>query len=114
MPSGRRIIFSSYVIPTQIKEMEEVNITHEEFQANVGKALGGKGTATINASQWGDKWTSSSGSWEEFTSDNWEDVLLYPTDSGTTSLSTSPTQLSTDSNDLAFLYIKNLGLANMY
>ena len=110
MPNGRRIIFSSYIIPTQIKEMEETNITHEEFQANVGKALGGKGTATINASQWGDKWTSSSGSWEEFTSDNWEDVLLYPTDSGTASLSTSPTQLSTDSNDLAFLYIKNLSI----
>ena len=43
MPSGRRIIFSTYVVPTQIKEMEEDTITHEEFQANVNKTLGGKG-----------------------------------------------------------------------
>ena len=116
MPNGRRIIFSSYVIPTQIKEMEETAITHEEFQANVGKTLGGKGTAVINATQWGDKWTSTThgdmNNWEEFVDVNWEDVLLYPTKSGRLSLSTSATQLSTDLTDLAFLYIKNLGSAN--
>ena len=116
MPNGRRIIFSSYVIPTQIKEMEETAITHEEFQANVGKTLGGKGTAVINATQWGDKWTSTThgdmNNWEEFVDVNWEDVLLYPTKSGRLSLSTSATQLSSDGTDLAFLYIKNLGLTN--
>ena len=116
MPNGRRIIFSSYVIPTQIKEMEETDVTHEEFQANVGKTLGGKGTAVINATQWSDKWTSTThgemNNWEEFVDVNWEDVLLYPTKSGRLSLSTSATQLSSDGTDLAFLYIKNLGLTN--
>jgi len=115
MANARRVIFSTYVIPTQIKEMEEAAITHEEFQSEVGKTLGGKGTAIINASQWGDKWTSTThgemNKWEEFTDVNWEDVLLYPTKSGRLSLSTSPTQLTSDSTDCAFLYIKNLGSA---
>ena len=118
MPNGRRIIFSTYVVPTQIKEMEEDTITHEEFQANVNKTLGGKGTATINATQWGDKWTSTThgtiNKWEEFDTVNWEDVLLYPTKSGRLPLdgSDSPTQLTSDGTDCAFLYIKNLGLTN--
>ena len=116
MSNARKVIFSTYVIPTQIKEMEEAAITHEEFQSEVGKTLGGKGTAIINASQWGDKWTSAThgemNKWEEFTDVNWEDVLLYPTKSGRLSLSTSPTQLTSDSTDCAFLYIKNLGLTN--
>tara|TARA_Y100001938_G_C8087908_1_gene433194 strand:+ start:952 stop:1497 length:546 start_codon:yes stop_codon:yes gene_type:complete len=116
MANARKVIFSTYVIPTQIKEMEEANVTHEEFQSEVGKTLGGKGTAIIDASQWGDKWTSAThgeiNKWEEFTDVNWEDVLLYPTKSGRVALTDSATQLSTDSNDCAFLYIKNLGLTN--
>ena len=113
MPNGRRVIFSTYVVPTQIKEMEETDVTHEEFQANVGKTLGGKGTATINPTQWGDRWTSTThgeiAKWEEFDTVNWEDVLLYPTQSGRLSISTSATQLTSDATDCAFLYIKNLG-----
>ena len=113
MPNGRRVIFSTYVVPTQIKEMEETDVTHEEFQANVGKTLGGKGTATINATQWGDSWSSTTHGeitkWEEFDTVNWEDVLLYPTQSGRLSISTSATQLTSDTTDCAFLYIKNLG-----
>ena len=118
MANARRVIFSTYVVPTQIKEMEEAAITHEEFQSEVGKTLGGKGTAIINASQWGDKWTSTThgemNKWEEFTDVNWEDVLLYPTKSGRLSLSDSPTQIASNSEgtDCAFLYIKNLGLVN--
>jgi len=118
MPNGRRIIFGTYVIPTQVKEMEEASIIHEEFQDNVGRTLGGKGTATINATQWGDKWASTTHgiytNWEDFSDVNWEDVLLYPTKSGRLSLdgSESPTQLTSDSNDCAFLYIKNLGQTN--
>ena len=117
MPNGRRIIFSSYVVPTQIKEMEETTVTHEEFQSGVDNALGGKGIATINATQWGDDWSSTTHGnitkWEEFTSP-WEETLIYPTKSGRIALdgTESPTQLSDDSNDCAFLYIKNLGLTN--
>ena len=113
MANARRIIFGTYVIPTQIKEMEETTVTHEEFQANVGKALGGKGTATINGAQWGDQWTSTThgtiNKWEEFTDVLWQDVFLYPKKSGRLSIGTSPTQLTDDATDCAFLYIKNLG-----
>ena len=115
MPNARRIKFGTHIVATQIREMEEDTITHEEYQDNVSKALGGKGTATINATQWGDDWTSIThgniSKWEEFTSP-WEETLIYPTKSGRLSLSSSATQLSTDSNDCAFLYIKNLGLTN--
>ena len=118
MPNGRRVIFSTYVVPTQIKEMEETDVTHEEFQANVGKTLGGKGTATINPTQWGDRWTSTTHGeitkWEEFDTVNWEDVLLYPTKSGRVTVpasnaSPSYLQLTTDPTRCAFLYVKNLG-----
>ena len=118
MASARKVMFSTYVIPTQIKEMEETAITHEEFQSEVGKTLGGKGTAVINEVQWSDKWTSATHGdmniWEEFVDVNWEDVLLYPTKSGRLSLSASPTQIASNSEgtDCAFLYIKNLGLTN--
>ena len=113
MANARRVIFSTYVVPTQIKEMEETAIKHEEFQTDVGKTLGGKGIAIINKTQWGDQWTSTTHGemerWEDFIDVNWEDVLLYPTKSGRISLSTSPTQLTDDVTDCAFLYIKNLG-----
>ena len=86
MATARRVIFGTYVIPTQIKEMEEDTVTHEEFQVDVGKVLGGKGVANIAAAQWGDKWTSTTHQeinlWEEFTSVNWEDALIYPTKVG--------------------------------
>jgi len=116
MPNARKIIFSTYVIPTEIKTMEEGSITHEEFQTDIDKVFGGKGIATINATQWGDKWTSTTHgaytNWEDFSDVAWEDVLLYPTKSGRIALTDSATQLTTDSNDCAFLYIKNLGLTN--
>ena len=118
MANARRVIFSTYVIPTQIKEMEETNVTHEEFQSEVGKTLGGKGIADIHENQWGDKWTSAThgnmNKWEEFTDVNWEDVLLYPSKSGRVTVpasnaSPSYLQLTTDDTRCAFLYVKNLG-----
>ena len=116
MATGRRIIFSSYVIPTQLVEGEETSITHTEFISSPGKALGGKGTATINAAQSGDQWSSATHpliqNWEEFTTVNWEDVLIHPGESGKITVSTSGIQLSSDGNDCAFLYVKNLGNAD--
>ena len=113
MATGRRVIFSSYVIPTQLVEGEETSVTHTEFISSPGKALGGKGTATINAAQWGDKWSSATHpliqNWEEFTTVNWEDVLIHPGESGKITVSTSGIQLSSDGNDCAFLYVRNLG-----
>ena len=113
---GRRIIFSTYVVPTQSVEGEETSIRHTEFVSTVNKALGGKGNATINPAQWGDQWSSATHpliqNWEEFTTVNWEDVLIHPGESGKITVSTSGIQLSSDGNDCAFLYVKNLGNAD--
>ena len=116
MATGRRIPFSTYVVPTQSVEGEETSIRHTEYVSTVNKALGGKGTATINAAQWGDKWSSATHpliqNWEEFTTVNWEDVLIHPGETGKITVSTSGIQLSSDGNDCAFLYVKNLGNAD--
>ena len=113
MASARRIIFGTYVIPTQSLEMEETTIRQTEFQSSPNGTLGGKGIATINATQWGDQWTSTTHEdidrWEEFTTVNWEDVLIHPTESGKLTISTTPIQLTSENTDCAFLYIKNLG-----
>ena len=58
MPSDRRIIFSSYVSPTQSETMEEDALSRKSFISSPGKSLGGKGTASITATQWNDGWTS--------------------------------------------------------
>ena len=108
MPNARRVIFSSYVIPTQSVEAEETSIRHTEFQSSPSRTLGGKGTATINATQWGDGWSSFSHAqayWED-QSDVWE--LQGETWSGELSV-TAATDLTDDTSDLAFLYIKNTG-----
>jgi hypothetical protein len=97
--------------------MEETSITHEEFQSSTNTSIGGKGVANIAAAQWGDKWTSTTHQeinlWEEFTSVNWEDALIYPTKSGRLALSTSPAQLTSDNTNCAFLYINNLSENNV-
>ena len=121
MATARRVIFSTYVIPTKTVDMEETTVKHEEFLGSTSsdsltKTLGGRGNATINATQWGDQWASTThgtiNKWEEFDTVNWEDVLLYPTQSGRKSLGTSRSQLTRDGTDCAFLYIKNLGATN--
>ena len=111
-PEARRIIFSTYVVPTQSIEGEETTIRHTEFQTSPAGTLGGKGSATINATQWGDGWVSFShhkGYWED-QGDVWE--LQGETWDGTLGLTTSPTDLTDDTSDLAFLYIKNTGDTN--
>ena len=126
MAEARRVIFSTYVIPTKIVDMEETTIKHEEFLGatdtdTLSKTLGGRGTAIIYKEQWGDEWVSTThgtiNKWEEFTDVFWEDVLLYPTKSGrvvvpASNASPSYLQLTTDSTRCAFLYVKNLGDTN--
>ena len=111
MPNARRVIFSTYVTPTQSVEMEETSIRKTHFQ-NISNApygsMGGRGIATINATQWGDGWTSFShanSSWDD-ADDNWNasDAIW----SGYLELTASGHLLSRDSSDLAFLYIKNI------
>ena len=116
MPNARRIVFSTYVVPTQSVEMEETSIRQTEFQTSPGRTLGGKGTASINATQWGDDWTSMEhGSiqfWEDYATVNWDEVTSDWSTTGTSgdvTVGTSAIQLSDDGNDMAFLYIKNTG-----
>ena len=113
MPNARRVIFSTYVVPTQSLEMEETSIRKTSFQASPNGTLGGKGIATINATQWGDGWTSfahQDAYWEDM-DDNWD--LLGETWSGYLEIGTSPVQLTENSNNLAFLYIKNFGASRV-
>ena len=116
MPEARKIIFSTYVVPTHSIEGEETAIRHTEFQTSPGKTLGGKGTVTINKDQWGDDWTSMEhvdlSQWEDYTTVAWEEVTSDWDTTGTSGVRSIPntaTQLSDDGNDLAFLYIKNTG-----
>ena len=122
MPNARRVIFSTYVVPTQSVEAEETTVRHTEFQASPNGTLGGKGVATINATQWDDDWTSMSHPeiqlWEEAETE-WEDVIgesweAFGTGGGNVTITTTIAdhQLSDDSSDLAFLYIKNTGADN--
>ena len=118
MPNARRVIFSTYVVPTQSVEMEEAGIRHTEFQDSPNGTLGGKGVATINATQWADDWTSMSHSkldlWEEVGTE-WEAALSptwenFGTGSGDVTVTdSSVATLSDDSTELAFLYVKNTG-----
>ena len=74
MPNARRIIFSSYIKPTQSIESEETSIRHTEFQSSPNGSLGGKGIVTIDATQWGDGWTSfdhQDSSWDDM-NDKWK------------------------------------------
>ena len=108
MPNARRIIFSSYVVPTFSIEREETSVTSTEFQTSPAGTLGGKGSASIDATQWGDGWVSFShqGAYWEDQGDVWE--LQGETWSGELSI-TAATDLTDDGSDLGFLYIKNTG-----
>ena len=118
MPNARRVMFGTYVIPTQSDTMEEPAITQTTFQASPAGTIGGKGSATINATQWSDSWTSMERpeqEWEDLDS-NWEVAhsLWNVNLSGDLTVTTTASnhQLSDDGSDLAFLYIKNTGTDN--
>ena len=118
-PEARRVIFSTYVVPTHSIEGEETAIRHTEFQTSPGKTLGGKGTVRINKDQWGDDWTSMEhvdlSQWEDYTTVAWEEVTSDWNTTGTSGVRSIPntaTQLSDEDSDLAFLYLKNTGTAN--
>ena len=115
-PVTRRIIFSTYILPTYEIEGEETGIRHREFQTSAAGAFGGKGIASINSDQWGDEWTSMEHSrfslWEDFTTVNWEDFTSNwetAPKGEVTITDSSVATLSSDGSDLAFLYVKNTG-----
>ena len=112
MPTDRRVVFGTTVIPTQSLESEESSIRRTEFQSSPNGVLGGKGIASIAATQWGDGWTSFSNEgagWED-QGDVWE--LKGEPWSGALEIGTSGVNLTDNVNQLAFLYIKNTGSPN--
>ena len=116
MPNDRRVIFGTYVVPTRIDTMEEDSISKTSFQTSPGKTLGGKGSAAIDATQWNDAWTSmfhTQVKWEDLddtddtTGNRWEDS--HEPWNGTLTLGTGGVQLTADTTDCGFLYVKNTG-----
>ena len=123
MPSDRRIIFSSYVSPTQSETMEEDALSRKSFISSPGKSLGGKGTASITATQWNDGWTSmdhphdNKVTWEQLddTTDvggnDWQDE--YSSWSGVyVALNPRTLTPSLSNTPLKFLYIRNVDDTN--
>ena len=113
MPHDRRIIFSTYVVPTQSVESEETSVRHTEFQTSPAGTLGGKGIATISTTQWGDGWTSfaSPDAYWEDQGDLWE--LKGECWSGELEVTAAlGQQLVADPSPCKFVYIKNTGTTN--
>ena len=116
-PVARKVIFGTYVVPTQSIEGEETAIRHTEFQTSPSGTLGGKGSVAINKDQWDDdKWTSMEhaglSQWEDFTTVFWEDFTSNWETAGSGQVTISDSNiatLSSDGSDLAFLYVKNTG-----
>lgn len=113
MPN-RRAIFSSYVIPKESIDLEEgVTKWTIDGDSTLKKTFGGKGTAILTGSQWGEGWSSFQHPeqyWEDIGS-NWEDIgKMY---SGASLSISGATSLNIDtdvaSTPVVFLYVKNLG-----
>ena len=115
---GRRVIYSSYVVPQEVLILEEGDATTGQLkkyimESGCGRTFGGKGTVSITADQWGESWTSMQHAqqyWEQYSS-FWEDSMevwnnVGVTISGVTSLVADADVASTV---VKFLYIRNLG-----
>ena len=80
---GRRVIYSSYVVPQEVLVLEEGDATTGQLkkyimESGCGRTFGGKGIVTDVASdQWGESWTSMQHAqqyWEQYSS-FWEDSM---------------------------------------
>ena len=121
MAQDRRIIMKTSVLPTAQTSyaavpgsLEEYNISKSTYNKNtistsIGRLGGNSKMTDITSNQWGDAWTSMTGihqEWEDF--DEWNTTSsTWDTGDGDVAMSTTQVQLSTDSNDLQFCYIKN-------
>jgi hypothetical protein len=122
MANDRKVQFATQVIPkieaqqaATTGSLEEYDLSKAAYQYNkthtsINKTLGGNGYIDINATQWGDGWTSfiteRHKEWDANV-DNWETAT--DTWDGIFTISSTPVQLSSDSSTMAFCYIKNTG-----
>ena len=121
MAQDRRVIMRTSVLPTARTayaavpgSLEEYNLTKATYNKNaisssIGRLGGTSKMTDIDENQWGDAWSSfisETATWSanlnnwEGTDDTWDGIFT---------MSTTPTQLSSDGSDLQFCYIKNLG-----
>ena len=117
--AGRRVIYSSYVVPQEVLVLEEGDATTGQLkkyimESGCGRTFGGKGTVSITADQWGESWTSMQHAqqyWEQYSS-FWEDSMEVWNNVGVTISTATPlvlTSAGVDTTVVEFLYIKNLG-----
>jgi len=124
-PNDRRVIWGSHVIPqvsfttTDLEETREegssvgrADYTDYKLDTTVAKRFGGKGSVDINSEQDIDGWVSF-----EHPGETW-DSLSQSTDAwnlneviwdGERGVTTSSTTLRSDTVNIDFLYVKNLG-----
>jgi len=121
MAIDRRVIMRTSVLPTARTayaavpgSLEEYNLTKATYNKNtisstIGRLGGASKMTDISSTQWGDGWSSFNSplAYWESQSDVWE--LKGEAWSGELSMSTTQLQLSADTSDLQFCYIKNLG-----
>ena len=117
--AGRRVIYSSYVVPQEVLVLEEGDATVGQLKKYVmesgcGRTFGGKGIVTdVAADQWGESWTSMQHAqqyWEQYSS-FWEDSMEVWNNVGVTISGVTSLVADTDiaSTVVKFLYIRNLG-----
>jgi len=117
--AGRRVIYSSYVVPQEVLVLEEGDNTTGQLkkyimESGCGRTFGGKGTVATTADQWGESWTSMQHAqqyWEQYSS-FWEDSMEIWNNVGVTisdETSLVLTSAGVDTTVVKFLYIKNLG-----
>ena len=107
-PNDRRVVFSTYIVPTKTLEMDETYVTQKIFMGSPGKTLGGRGKMTVGT-QWGDGFTSMNTNWED-ADENWE--VQGQTFSNELTVTNTATDLNDEDSQLDFLYIKNTGQTN--
>ena len=118
MPSARKVIYSSYVVPIETETSEE-GIVHSKLDTTTNiKKFAGKGSVTIAADQINDEWVSffhPDQNWEDAgtaTDDIWQNQ--YTLWDGTQSITNGSATVirSQDTVNIDFLYIKNTGSSN--
>ena len=126
-PEDRKVIWGAHVIPqvsfttTDLEEAREegssvgrADYTDYRLDTTVAKRFGGKGSVTINTDQADDGWVSFlspvDDTWESRSEsdDQWEDTYTV-WDHGGLGVTSSAAVLRSDSANIDFLYVKNLG-----
>ena len=120
MAQDRRVIMKTSVLPTATTayaavpgSLEEYNLTKATYNKNtvsttIGRLGGNSKMTDISSTQWGDGLSSlTSGSWSEVAT-NWNSLTYLYWD-GFVGITSTQLQLSSDSSDVQFCYIKNTG-----